>query len=64
MNINTNIIKLSYNNCDYEGETFQNQPQNRGVAIFNSGNSYYGYFIIYVKFDFFIMFRRMEKRII
>ena len=42
MNIKSNIIQLSFNNCEYEGETLQNLPQNHGVAVFNSGNWYYG----------------------
>lgn len=34
--------KLFFQNCAYEGEILSNQPHNRGVAQYNSGNFYYG----------------------
>jgi len=42
MNSKSNFFRLSFKNCEFEGETVQNKPHNRGFAFFQSGNAYYG----------------------
>ena len=44
MNFKTNSTRISFKNCEYEGEISQNRPHGRGFAFFQSGNAYYGSF--------------------
>ena len=65
MNIKTNSARISFKNCEYEGEISQNRPHGRGFAFFQSGNAYYGSFFFYfhsILNFFFFFFQAIGKK--